>query len=193
MNRLKLVYGFVVALSAIACSAVPAFAEFQSNSSALTGTAKAGSVLLEGGGATLECTGASGKWDLLETPEPAEKLTITTWTGCRAKSSLVKNVAASVSTCEFVLSSPKRFAIDLSVINKPCVITVKVIGTCEIKIGTSNKELIGGIGGAEGPNIRFFDEYAGITDMVSSACLGIKATQDLKENTEILLEGEKLV
>ena len=109
MLRTKMLAVVVGMIATLAVTAVPAFAEFSSNSSATSGTVTTGAVVLEGGGATLECTSSAGKWTITNaqgtevTQGKNERLAFTTFTGCTAKSSIIKGAAATVKACTLEL------------------------------------------------------------------------------------------
>jgi hypothetical protein len=197
MSRLRLVFGLVMALGMLELLATPAFAEFSSTK--LSGPAKAGSSVFEGGGGTVECKEAAGEWKSATETAAAEKLLVKKWTGCTASSGSFKGVEATISECQIELGSSskgitKEAEILATVLSKQCVVTAKIVGiTCEIKIGPeSNKGLKKGKGTNEGANVAVIAEFTGITDTLGGTCPGIVATKEAKEKAKILLEGEKL-
>ncbi len=146
MIRTKMLAVLVGMIATLAVSAVPAFAEFASNSSATKGTVKTGEIVLAGGGATLECSSGSGNWTILSggvasTKGKNEQLEIAA-AGCKAKSSIIKNVAGAASVCILELEQEEGKNTAVGSIVKACKVEVKVLGTCVITTEGGQKGLV---------------------------------------------------
>jgi hypothetical protein len=198
MSRLKLLTVLVGMIATVALSATPAFATFQSKTGSSKGTVKTGAVVLTGGGATLECTSSSGTWTILSGGVPAttgknEQLAFTTFTGCTAKSSLLKGAAAVVKACTLELeqNQGENKAIGSTVAN--CTVEVKAIGTCTITVeggqtGLKENTLVN-----SGANDIITANDSGIKSKPSAACLGIKETKEATQKAVATAEGQNWV
>ncbi len=196
MFRAKLLAVVVGMLATLAVTAVPALAEFQSNSSATKGHVSVGAITIEGGGATLTCTSAAGTWTIYSGTAPAtkgtqEKLFFETYVGCKTKSSLIKEVTAVVAPCSLDVEQAAGKSKAIGSIVGTCKVEVKVLGTCTITAEGKNLEEVN----LEnvGENDVITANVKGITSKPSSACLGIKETKEAKEKAVATAEGQKWV
>lgn len=195
MSKLKLVFGLVVALGAIAFSAVPAFAEF--SSTATSGKAK-GEGTAEAGGLIVTCTSAEAEWKLPVSPSPKEILKAKP-SKCLGKSAEFKEIEGNTNACEGEITSRSKGVTKgaeiLASILTTCTLTFKIFGvTCEVKgEPEGNKELKKGLATNEGSNIALLAEYVGATTKLGGTCPGIKATNEAKGKGKVLLENQKLV
>jgi len=104
MSKLKLVFGLVVSLSAIAFSAVPALAEF--SSTATSGKAK-GEGTVEAGGLTVTCTSAEAQWKIPKSPSPKE-ISQTKASKCLGKTAEFKEIEGTTNACEGEYTSKSK-------------------------------------------------------------------------------------
>ncbi len=200
MIKVKVLAVFAAMIGVLAVSAAPAFAEFKSNSSATTGAGKSGAIVLEGGGATLECTSAEGEWAILATPGGAPatqganmQIKTSKWNGCTAKSSIIKGVAAVVKPCVLELKQAAGETKAKGSTVTECTVEVKVLGTCTIKVPAGQTGLEKNLLENVGENLLTHAEDSGITTKPSSACLGIKATTEGKQKGIVTGVGLKEV
>ena len=196
MMRVKLLAILAGMIATLAVSAVPASAEFQSNSTKATGMGHSGAAVLEGGGATLECTSTQGKWTILSATgqEQAKgvqlKLNITTWNGCTAKTSLVKGVAAKVKECALDLEQAAGESKAKGSTVTECTVEVKVLGTCIISTPGQQHNLETNLLTNVGQNLEVKAEDSGIvTEPKGSGCIGISKTTNAKEKAIFTVEG----
>ena len=185
MSRAKLLAGFSAIIALLAFFAAPAFAEFQSGSSATKGATKGGAIVIEGGGATLECTSSEGTWTILSGEKAATKgetlsETIEKWNGCKAKSSLV-TATPTVSSCTFQLKGAAGVEEPLGAISAECHIQIKVLGTCEINLTVAgNAGLQFASLQNNGTNMTALIAWINVSTSIKGTCLGIKATTAAK-------------
>lgn len=200
MIRAKMLAVLVGMIATLAVSAAPAFAEFESNSEATKGTGKGGAVVLEGGGAVLECTSAEGEWEILSTAGGAPnkkgkfmQIKTNKWNGCLAKSSFIKNAPAVVKPCVLELTQEAGKTAAKGSTTTECTVVVKVLGTCEIKVPAGQTGLEKNLLENSGSNLNTIAEDTGITTKPNSACLGIKETKEAKQKATITGVGLKEV
>jgi hypothetical protein len=198
MIKAKLLVVFSTMIAVLAVSAAPAFAEFQSNTGVGHGAGSSGAVVLEGGGATLECTGAEGEWKILSGGKEATKGTsmqINTkkWNGCKAKSSIIKGVTANVKECTLELTQAAGETKAKGSTVTECTVEVKVHGTCTIKVPAGQTGLEKNVLENSGENLLTKAEDTGITTKPSAACLGIKETKEAKQKGTVTGVGVKEV
>lgn len=199
MIRVKLLAVIVGMVATLAVTAVPAFAEFSSNSSATKGAGKSGAVVLEGGGATLECTSGEGEWTVLSGGVAATQgdnlqLDIKTWTGCKAKTGIVKGVTANVKACTLELEQAAGEKTAKGSTVTECTVEVKVLGTCIISVPAGQKGLVKNELENVGENLVVKAEDAGITsEPKGSGCIGISKTTNAKEKAVVTGSGLKEV
>jgi hypothetical protein len=199
MMRAKLLAVLAGMIATLAVSAVPASAEFASNSTATKGAGKSGPVVLEGGGATLECTSGEGTWTILSGGKAATKgtdlqLDITTWAGCKAKTSLVKGVTAEVKACTLELEQAAGVTKAKGSTVTECTVVVKVLGTCTIAVPAGQKGLEKNLLENSGENLIVNAEDAGITsEPKGGGCIGISKTTNAKEKAKVTGTGLKEV
>lgn len=196
MIRVKVVAVFSVMAAVLAFAAAPAFAEFQSNSTKATGLGHSGVAVLEGGGATLECTSTQGEWKIQtkagqeQTKGPQLKLNITTWNGCKAKTSLVKGATANVKECALDLEQLAGESKARGSTVTECTVEVKVLGTCIISTPGQQHQLETNLLSNVGQNLEITAEDSGIvTEPKGSGCIGISKTTNAKEKAIFTVEG----
>lgn len=196
MLRAKLLAVLVGMIATLAVSAVPAFAGFESNSSATKGQVKVGAITIEGGGATLTCTSAEGTWTILSkgvasTQGKNEQLAFEKYTGCFTKSSFIKNVAAIVAPCTLEVEQAAGESKAIGGIVGTCKVEVKVLGTCVITAeGKGLKEVL-----LENSQVNdiITANVEGITSKPNANCLGVKETKEAKEKAVATAFGQKWV
>ncbi|HEY7830610.1 MAG TPA: hypothetical protein VIC06_08615 [Solirubrobacteraceae bacterium] len=198
MIKAKLVAVFSVMVAVLAVSAAPAFAEFQSNTGVGHGEGNSGAVVLEGGGATLECTSAEGEWEILSGGVEATKGTSMQikskkFNGCKAKSSIINGAAATVKACTFELKQAAGSTKAVGSTVTECTVEVKVLGTCTIKVPGGQTGLEKNTLSNSGSNLLTVAEDTGITTKPSGFCLGIKETKEAKQKATITGIGLKEV
>ncbi len=197
MMRVKLLAVIAGMLAMLAVTAAPAFAEFQSNSSAVKGQVKVGAITIEGGGATLTCTSAEGTWTIFSGTVPAtkgkqEKLFFEKYAGCKTKSSLIKEATPIVAPCSLDIEQAAGESKAIGSIVGICKIEVKVLGTCTITAeGKNLKEVT--LENIQEVNDLITANVTGITSKPSSACLGVKETNEAKEKAVATTFGQKWV
>lgn len=214
MIRAKLLAIFAGMIATLAVSAAPAFAEFESTQT--KGAGKSGTVVLEGGGATLECTSAEGEWKIRtagkieeqnqvkQTPTtrgPHLNLTIKKWNGCKAKTSSVKEVTAEVGECTLQLVQQEGETKAKGGVVSACTVKTKVLGLpCTITTPAAKEQEKINFGLEKnalensGSNLITVAEDTGITTKPSgSGCLGVTETNEAKEKATVTNEGLKEV
>lgn len=198
MMRAKLLAVCTAMLAVLAVSAVPASASFQSKTTATKGNVKTGAVVLAGGGATLECTSSSGTWTILNngvasTQGKNEQLAFTTFTGCTAKSSLLKGATAVVKACTLELEQNPGASKALGSTVANCTVEVKAIGTCVITVEGGQKGLKENTLENVGSNDVITANDSGITSKPNANCLGIKETHEATQKAVATAEGQNWV
>lgn len=196
MIRAKLLAVFAGMIATLALTAVPALAEYQSNSESSKGIVKVGAITIEGGGATLTCTGAEGTWTILSGGKAAtkgtnEQLAFEKYSGCKVKTSLV-TVTPTMYPCTLELTQKAGENPALGSIVGSCKTEVKVLGTCTITAsGTGLKEnKMENVGN----NDVITANDGGITTKpAGGGCLGVKETKEAKEKAVATAEGQKWV
>jgi len=216
MIKAKLLAVFSAIVAVLALSAAPAFAEFQSNSSATSGTAKTGPLVIEGGGATLECTSAEGEWKIqtagklkehekegkqvASTKGPQQFIPLTKFNGCLAKTSEMKGLKPTVKACTLHLTQELGSTHAKGAIVNVCEIETKVLFfTCKLSTPAANEET--GVNfnleknqlENSGNNLLVTAEDTGITSEPKGTCPGVKATKEAKEKATLTEEGVKWV
>ncbi len=203
MFRAKLLAIIVGMLATLAVTAVPAFAEFRSTNGKVTGAGKSGPVVLEGGGATLECSSAEGTGTILSGPGGKQQLKgtvmqlkTTKWNGCKAKSSEIKEAVPTVKACTLNLTQAAGEASAKGSVVSPCTVVTKILFfTCTITVSQENaaekinfgleKNALTNIGG----NLNINAEDSGITTTTAGTCPGIKASKENKQKAKVEGEG----
>jgi hypothetical protein len=204
MIRTKMLAVLVGMIATLAVTAVPAFAEFESNSTATKGAGKGGAVVLEGGGATLECASAEGTWTVLSNGVAAKQgktlqLNVEKWNTCKASTSSVKGVTAEVGACILELTQAKGETKAKGAIVKDCTVKTKVLGlgcTITTPAGKSQEKINFGLETNtlenSGTNLLTKAEDTGITTKPAGAgCLGVKETHEAKQKGTVTNEGVK--
>lgn len=203
MIRAKMLAILAGMIATLAISAVPASAEFQSTNGKATGPGKSGPVVLEGGGATLECSSAEGK-GTIENAEGKEQLKGTTlalntekWNGCKAKTNSQKELKPTVSACTLKLKQANGELKAKGSVASACTIKTTVLFfSCTITVsaenGTTNTGLEKNLLANSGGNLTINAEDSGITTTVAgSGCsLGeVKGSTENKQKAEVKGEG----
>ena len=205
MTKAKILTVFVAIVAALTVSVTPAYAEFESTTGKATGLAKSGPVVLEGGGATLECTSTEDTWTILSGGKEALKgntsdWSINQWNGCKAKTSEIKEVAPVATKCVIRLTVTFGGGTIKASIVIECWFKFKILSfTCTIHISLG-KEAEGINFGLEknsaensGSNLIVKAEDTGITTTTTGTCPGVKGTKEAKLKTTFTGEGLKTV
>jgi hypothetical protein len=185
MFSLRLILGLMIAVGALAASAAPAFAEFESQSEASSGKGQVIQAKFVGGGAGVMCqayeeSSGPAKWTTPNGGRPATKLHIEVekWGKCTGTFAGIKEVV-KVSGCAMELKQAGTSSQGLASVLKTCTITSSI---CEIKIEPeANKELKEvelTDSGASSENLALEPAVSGITTTVSGALCPIKATKE---------------
>jgi hypothetical protein len=194
MFRAKLLAVIAGMLATLAVTAAPAFAEFESGSTATKGTVKVGTITIEGGGATLTCTSAEGTWTILSGGVASKKgtneqLDFEKYTGCKVKTSLV-TATPTMFACTLELEQAAGSKTAIGAIVGSCKTEVKVLGTCTIT--AEGKGLKENTLENVGANNVITANDAGITTKPKgSGCIGVKETTNAKEKAVATAEGQK--
>jgi hypothetical protein len=206
MIRAKMLTVLVGMIATLAVSAAPAFAEFESTTGKATGAGKSGPVVLEGGGATLECSSAEGTGTVLSKQGaealkgPILALNTTTWIGCKAKSKEIKEVTPKVKACNLHLvqaagvsqakgSVASECTVETKVLFFTCVIHVtaeKVAPVVNFNLETNNLENVGA-------NLVIKAADSGVTTTTTGVCPGITGSKEGKQKATVTGEGVKWV
>jgi hypothetical protein len=206
MMKAKLLAVFAAMIAVLAVSAAPAFAEFESNNGKATGAGKSGPVVLEGGGATLECSSAEGTGTILKQGVESTKGTVlalntTTWNGCKAKSKEIKEVTPKVKACTLKLTQAAgnnqakgsvgtECTVETTVLFFKCVIHVAAekSGQPPVNFGLEANHLEN-----VGNNLVITAEDSGITTTTSGTCPGITGSSNNKQKATVTGENVKWV
>jgi hypothetical protein len=195
MIKARMVAIFAAMVATLAVSAAPAFAEFESSSS--SGNVKVGAITIEGGGATLTCTGAEGKWTILSggkasTKGTNEQLTFEKYSGCKVKTSSGITATPEMFPCTLELSQKAGESKAIGSIVGSCKVVTKVFFlTCTITATGSNlkENTLENVGA----NDVITANDGGITAKPSGTCSGVKETNESKEKAVATAEGQKWV
>ena len=215
MIKAKLLAVFPAIVAVLAFSAAPAFAEFRSNSNSTAGSAKTVPLVIEGGGATLECTSATGEWKIQSKGQlsehevgqkqikqlkgPQQFIPLTT-TGCKAKTAEMKELKPTVSACTLHLQQQPGSLTANGAIVSECSIETKVLFfTCKISTPAANEQT--GVNfnlqknalANSGNNLIVTAEDEGITSEPKGTCPGVKATKEAKEKAVLTEQGVNAV
>jgi hypothetical protein len=216
MIKAKLVTVFSAIVAVLALSAAPAFAEFQSNSNSTAGFAKTGPLVIEGGGATLECKSAEGEWKIqtagnLKEHEvgtkqvkalkgPQQYITFTKFAECKAKSKEIKEAKPKVGVCTLHLTQEAGSLTALGAIVSECFIETTVLFlTCKISTPAANEttgvnfNLKKNALENSGSNLIVTAADEGITSEPKGFCPGVSATKEAKEKAVLTEQGVKEV
>jgi hypothetical protein len=207
MFRAKLLTIVVGMLATLAVSAVPAFAEFRSTSGKATGNGKSGPVVLEGGGATLECTSAEGTGTILsgrggsaQLKGPVLALETKTWNGCKAKTKGGIEATPKVKACTLDLTQGAGESKAKGSVASECTVSTTVLFlTCTIHVpaenekGKVNFELEKNTLENSGNNLIINAEDTGITQTTSGTCPGVEGTKEAKQKAKVTGEGANWV
>jgi hypothetical protein len=206
MIKVKLVAIFAAVVAVLAVSAAPAFAEFESTNGKASGAGKSGSVVLEGGGATLECVSAEGTGTILKQGAESTKGTVlslntTTWKECKAKSSEFKELKPKVKACTLHLTQAAQQKQAKGSVATECTIETTVLFlTCTIHVlpekevgnvnfGLEKNELENGQNG----NLIIKAEDTGVTTTTKGTCPGVTGSSTGKQKATVTGEGVKWV
>ncbi len=201
MFRAKLLAIAVGMLATLAVSVSPAFAEFKSTNGKTSGAGKSGPVVLEGGGATLECTSAEGKGTVENAKGeaalsgPTLELNTEKWNGCKAKTKAGITSTPTVGPCVLLLKQKAGEAEALGSVKSACKIVSKVLFiTCEITVvpeSEGNINLKKNSLANSGGNLTITAADEGITTKVSSGCKtgGVVASKENKQKATVTGEG----
>jgi hypothetical protein len=176
---------------------------FNSTNGKPTGAAKGKAIILEGGGATLECTSAEGTGTILAGFGGTQtlngsvlQLKVTKWNECKAKSSSIKEVLPKVKACILNLKKAVGESRAKGSVGSECTVETTVLSlTCIIHL-PSEKESERVNFGLEknalensGNNLLVKAEDSRVTTTVSGTCPGITGTKEGKEKAAVEDEG----
>jgi hypothetical protein len=196
MIKAKLLAIIAGMIATLAVTAAPAFAEFQSAGSESKGKAKVGAITIEGGGATLTCTGAEGTWTILSggkasTKGTNEQLAFEKYSGCKVKTSQI-TATPTVFPCTLELTQAAGKNKAVGSIVGSCKIETKVLFlTCTITATGSN--LVENTLENVGANDVITANDGGITSKPAGSCPGVKETNTATEKAVATAEGQKWV
>jgi hypothetical protein len=216
MIKAKLVAVFSAMIAVLALSAAPAFAEFQSNSNSTAGSAKTGALVIEGGGASLECSSVEGEWKIqtagkiLEHEKegkqvkslkgPQQYITFNKFNGCKAKTSEFKELKPKVGVCTLHLTQEAGSLTAKGAIVSECFIETTVLFlTCKISTPAAkespevNFNLEKNALENSGSNLIVVAADTGITSEPKGTCPGVTATKEAKEKATLTEQGVKAV
>jgi hypothetical protein len=188
---------------ALACQAANAPA------SELSGNFKTGAYTLEGGGATLTCTSASGKYEVVKPigskweeqvkSNPGQDLlmNVEKWSGCKVKTTIV-NVLPTMKACELHMQdeTPEKTPLskgnisvvtectaEMKVLFMVCVLALPRAGNAERhEVKLENKEA--------GEDLLMELNLSGLAMKPNGAgCMGVKETSEGKLKTTAIAEG----
>jgi hypothetical protein len=205
MIKVKLVAVFAAIVGVLAFSAAPAFAEFESNTGKATGAGKSGAVVLEGGGATLECTSAEGTGTIFKQGVESTKGTVLalntkTWSGCKASSKSFKGLTPKVKACTLNLTQAAGVSQAKGSVATECTVETTVLFvTCVIHVSVEKSSPVVNFGLEKnnlensGTNLIIKAEDSGVTTTTSGTCPGITGTKEGKQKAIVTGEGVKWV
>jgi hypothetical protein len=216
MIKAKLVAVFSAIVAVLAFTAAPAFAEFQSNSSSTAGGATSGPLVIEGGGATLECTSAEGEWKIQSKGQisehevgqkqvkqvkgPQQFIPLTKFTGCLAKTKEMSGLKPTVKPCTLHLNQQVESPHANGAIVNVCEIETKVLFlTCKLSTPAANEQTGVNFNLEKnqlenvGNNLVVTAEDSGITSEPKGTCPGVTATKEAKEKAVLTEQGVKWV
>jgi hypothetical protein len=216
MIKAKLLAVLPAIVAVLAFMAAPAFAEFQSNSNSTAGGAKTGPLVIEGGGATLECTSAEGEWKIQskgnlsehevgqkqvkQLKGPQQFIPLNKFSGCKAKTAEMKELKPTVKPCTLHLNQQLESPHANGAIANVCEIETKVLFlTCKISTPAANEQtgvnfnlqsnqLVN-----SGNNLIVEAEDTGITSEPKGTCPGVTTTKEAKEKAVLEEQGVKWV
>jgi hypothetical protein len=166
-----------------------------------TGAFKSGKVVLEGGGATLECASSEGASTILSGGKAATKgntlsSNIEKWNECKASTSEIKEAKPKVKACTLRLtkatgetkakgSVATECTVETTVLFITCVIHVPVEKEGEkINFGLEKNALEN-----SGNNLIIKAEDGSVTTTISGTCPGVKGTKEGKLKATATSEG----
>lgn len=184
------------------------------SASELSGAVKGGPTVLEGGGATLECTSEEGKyevvkptnekepkWEEQEKSNPGKDLliNISKWSGCKVKTSEVKEAKPKIiKSCELHLQDEapagkktSESKATMSVVSE-CVFTTTILFfNCNIKVPRSgNSELPEALlKNLEPEDLTINVALSGLTTTTSGVCPGATGSKASKLKGTWTAEG----
>jgi hypothetical protein len=198
MMKVKLVAIFAAMVAVLAVSATSAFAEFSSTKGSSEGKGNSGKVVLEGGGATLECASAEGTGTILNssgvkaTKGPTLALDTEKWNSCKASTSSFKGLEAKVKPCTLDLKQAAGETKAKGAVATECTVETKVLFvTCTIHVAASseNSGLETNTLSNSGSNLLITAADEKITTTTSGSCPGVKGNKENKQKAEIKGEG----
>jgi hypothetical protein len=174
---------------------------FTSTNGKPTGAFKSGVVILEGGGATLECSSSEGTSTILSGGKAATKgnslsSDIEKWNGCKASTKEIKEAKPKVKACTLRLtkttgetkargSVATECTVETTVLFITCVIHVSVEKEAEkVNFGLEKNALEN-----SGANLLIKAEDSGITTTISGTCPGVSANKENKLKATTTSEG----
>jgi hypothetical protein len=201
MIRVKLAVVFAAMVAVLAVSATSAFAEFQSTNGKTSGSGKSSKVVLEGGGATLECVSAEGKGAILNQGKEQLKgavLSLDTekWNECKASSKEFKGLKPKIKACTlhlYQLAGTKQAkgsvftecTVETTVLFLTCTIHVSIEKESPpVNFGLEKNELEN-----SGGNLIIKADDTGVTTTTSGTCPGISAGNANTQKAEVVAEG----
>jgi hypothetical protein len=214
MIKAKLLAVLPAIVAVLAFAAAPAFAEFQSNSNSTAGGAKSGPLVIEGGGATLECTSAEGEWKIQTKGKIAEQekegkqvkalkgpqqyIPLNVFKGCTAKTKEMSGLKPVVRPCTLHLNQQLGSPHASGAIVNVCEIETKVLFfTCKISTPAANEQTGVNFGLEKnqlvnsGNNLVVEAEDTGITSEPKGTCPGVTTTKEAKEKAVLEEQGVK--
>jgi hypothetical protein len=192
MTRGRWLICIAVLAGALFVAATPAYAEFESPSGKTTGAGENVELNLEAGGGTITCQaffeGASAAgWTIESEGKAATKgtellLDIKKWGECKAKSSEIKELEATLSECELKIKAPGEETVASGEVVKTCIAKILF---CEIKVeagsekNTGLKEIPVADSGEENENLIVQPAITNIKT-IASGCPGVKSSSEGK-------------
>jgi hypothetical protein len=214
MMKAKLVATFAAMIAVLGVSATSSSAWFSSNSNSTAGTITSESeIVLAGGGATLECAGATGEWKIqtkgpilehevgekqvktLQGPHQYIRLHLNE---CKAKTAEMKGLTPKVSECELQLVQEKGAFTATGGVATECKIEITVLFlTCKITVPVANEQTGLNFGLKENEltnlenNLLIKANDSGITTEAKGTCPGVSNTKEATVKGTIKEQGVK--
>jgi hypothetical protein len=203
MIRVRMVAIFAAMIAVLAVSAAPAFARFVSTNGKATSPGKSTTIVLSGGGATLECATAEGTGTILSEGKEALSgelllIDIIKWNSCKASSGSFKELKPKIKICSLRLHQPLGSSTATGSVATECTIETTVLFlTCTIHV-TPEKESEKVNFGLEkntlensGSNLIINADDSGITTTTSGTCPGVKGGKENTQKATVTGEGAK--
>jgi hypothetical protein len=188
MIRVKLLAVLAGMIATLAVSASPAFAEFESKNGTSHGAGKSGTVVLEGGGATLTCSSAEGEWKIANgtTKGTTLAIAISKWNSCKAKTKEIKEASATVEPCTLSLEQAAGSKKAKGSTTTECKVKVTILFfTCKITVAAGQTGLETNTLENSGSNLITTAADTGIKTHAEGTCLGATSTNEAKEKAVI--------